>query len=600
MAIGNTLANLAVTNDTALKAMELCFKQMGETQKNLAEMYAKQQQAREEKVTADYQKALESLEIQETKEKEALIAATQKVEQKPQSADALTTGEKVKGFFSGIGKSIKGMFCDEKGFSLKRTLTTAAVGAAAAIACTNPIGLAIVAGTGIISGGIHLVKGISNANSAKTKEEAYAAYEDIGGATFEIAGSVAGAKTAAGLKITKGGFTGTYRAAKSSVAKAYEAVRHPQRTYNTYKGSISRLQDKYSVNTDIANTKANVKAQITEKYTTRIARIEAQKEANLAKIAELKQNSKNTAKIEKLEAENKAYDTQIAELNRQIKNLDTETAGATLQQDVKARSQRINELKKQIEENEAAIAEKKKVSSKTEEQKQEIKALEAENQAAATELQNQQKLYAVEIQNRKIQVRKERIEEYQAEIKEIQAKIDRDKKSIETMNENIKKMQNKNNSGKYTATIKTVKETIAKTEKQIASAEKSIADKESIIAKHNAAIKDAELTLKLQNTKATANQTLTNPETIQGIVTTAAVNGAAYGNEPGEAELIEVTTVDPERDEKLALLEEEQLKRRQELEQNYKSTMNQTMINPFLTNVFSTGIDNWAFYKPAF
>ncbi len=586
MAIGNTLANLAVTNDTALKAMELCFKQMGETQKNLAEMYAKQKEARETKVTTEYQKSLETLELQEAQEKEALIAAAQKVEKRTQPAEALTTSEKVEGFFSGIGKTIKGMFCDEKGFSVKRTLTTVAVGAAAALACTNPVGLAVVAGAGIISGSVHLTKGIVKANAAKTKEEAYAAYEDIGGATFEIAGSIAGAKTAAGLKITKGGLRGTYKAAKNSVVETYKTVRHPKTTYENYKNALSNLEENYTAKTDIANTKANVKAKITEKYTSKISELESAKEANTAKIAELKQNKKNTTEVNKLEAKNKEYDEQIAALNEQVKNLDTEVAGGTLKQNLEARSLRMDELKAQIKENEATIATKKQISKKTDAQKQEIEKLEQANKALSEELKNQEKLYATEIQNRKIEVREARIEK-------LQKQVENNEKAIETMNKQIEILTSKNTNNEYTNTIQTIKETIAKTEKAIKNAQEKIAN-------HETAIREAEQALKIQNTKAIVPQLIKNPETIQGIITTAAVNGAVYGNEPAEAELIEVTTVDPQIEEKLAQLEQEQLKRRQELEKNYKTTISQTTFNPFLMNMFSTGLDNWAFYRPAF
>ena len=103
----------------------------------------------------------------------------------------ISFSEKMKAFIKGgTYNMVKGMFCDENGFSLKRTFTTGA--AIAAIAATGPIGAAIAGGIGLIAAGVNFVKSVKNASGATTDKQARAAYEGIGETTTTAALSLFG------------------------------------------------------------------------------------------------------------------------------------------------------------------------------------------------------------------------------------------------------------------------------------------------------------------------------------------------------------------------------------------------------------------------
>ncbi|MEI8388580.1 MAG: hypothetical protein WCG23_01720 [bacterium] len=123
----------------------------------------------------------------------------------------ISFGEKAKAFVGGVGNFFKGMFCDEKGFSLGRTAATvgtvAAVtaaaagflGATAAAVVASPVVIVGAAVVGTAIGATQLVKGVMKANNAKTDNEAKNAYSEMGSGTTGIALSLLGAK--AGLKM---------------------------------------------------------------------------------------------------------------------------------------------------------------------------------------------------------------------------------------------------------------------------------------------------------------------------------------------------------------------------------------------------------------
>ncbi len=92
---------------------------------------------------------------------------------------------------------VKGMFFDENGFSLKRTLITA--GAAAAIALTGPAGLAIAGTLGLVSAANHFIHSADAAKNATSDQEARNAYEGIGESA-----TTAGLSVWAGWKGVKG------------------------------------------------------------------------------------------------------------------------------------------------------------------------------------------------------------------------------------------------------------------------------------------------------------------------------------------------------------------------------------------------------------
>ena len=108
----------------------------------------------------------------------------------------LTLGEKAKHFGKGMLRGITSLFTDENGdFSVKQTLKTVgtavvvsatATAAVAAGIVSAPVAATILVGTGVVMGGIKIYNGIKAANSAKTNDEAAAAYQQMGEGTTDV------------------------------------------------------------------------------------------------------------------------------------------------------------------------------------------------------------------------------------------------------------------------------------------------------------------------------------------------------------------------------------------------------------------------------
>ncbi len=108
----------------------------------------------------------------------------------------LTLGEKAEHFGKGMLRGITSLFTDENGdFSVKQTLKT--VGTAVVVSATAaavvaagivsaPVAATILVGTGVVMGGIKIYNGIKAANSAKTNDEAAAAYQQMGEGTTDV------------------------------------------------------------------------------------------------------------------------------------------------------------------------------------------------------------------------------------------------------------------------------------------------------------------------------------------------------------------------------------------------------------------------------
>ena len=108
----------------------------------------------------------------------------------------LTLGEKAKHFGKGMLRGITSLFTDENGdFSVKQTLKTVGTAvvvsatAAAAVAAgivSAPVAATILVGIGVVMGGIKIYNGIKAAISAKTNDEAAAAYQQMGEGTTDV------------------------------------------------------------------------------------------------------------------------------------------------------------------------------------------------------------------------------------------------------------------------------------------------------------------------------------------------------------------------------------------------------------------------------
>ena len=208
---------------------------------------------------------------------------------------------KIKNLGKGMVNMAKGLFCDEKGFSLKRTLTTVAVaGAAAALTvATGGAAAPFLVAAGVTMGAVQTGKGIKNAVKAKTDAEAEAAWQDIGAGTLSIGLSAAGAKGAlgaAGKAVPKGN---TITSSAKATVESFKAVKDGVKTLATSpKETLTPL------------TKA-------ETWSTAGGRLKtAWNETMPAKAA------KNSTK----EALGKAYDKDIAKLNKKADKLAKEIA----------------------------------------------------------------------------------------------------------------------------------------------------------------------------------------------------------------------------------------------------------------------------------
>ena len=108
----------------------------------------------------------------------------------------LTLGEKAKHFGKGMLRGITSLFTDENGdFSVKQTLKTVGTAvivtaAASAVVAAGIVSAPVMAiglvGTGVVMGGIKIYNGIKAANSAKTNDEATAAYQQMGEGTTDV------------------------------------------------------------------------------------------------------------------------------------------------------------------------------------------------------------------------------------------------------------------------------------------------------------------------------------------------------------------------------------------------------------------------------
>lgn len=113
-----------------------------------------------------------------------------------QNDGKISLGKKIGNFFKGIGNFFKGMVCDENGnFSLGQCLKTVAIGALIAGASVLVPGAGTAIALGFLAvGTVHVGKGIYDAATAKTDEEAEQAWQNIGSGTTEAALAFVGCK----------------------------------------------------------------------------------------------------------------------------------------------------------------------------------------------------------------------------------------------------------------------------------------------------------------------------------------------------------------------------------------------------------------------
>ena len=279
----------------------------------------------------------------------------------------ISAGQKAKNFFKGVGNFFKGMVCDDDGkFSIKRTLTTAAV-AAGAVALTVATGGAatpFLVAAGATIGAVQTGKGVYNAISAKTDAQAEAAWQQIGSGATAIAGSVAGAKGAlkssgaaipegnavtSSLKATRDCFKiageATLKGAKTlftqspiktaaSVRGYYQNTMKPNLEQafsykNGHKNYTDAMEQKFSKN--IKDIEAEIKSLNDELAVTTDTKRIAQIQEQLAKLSDEK--LLNRLRLDANNGKNKI----LSGIEEQISNVEAKLADPSLQAAEKAR-----------------------------------------------------------------------------------------------------------------------------------------------------------------------------------------------------------------------------------------------------------------------
>lgn len=123
----------------------------------------------------------------------------------------ISTFEKIKAFVKGgTYNMVKGMFCDKDGFSLSRTLLSAA--GITAVALSGPIGLALASGLGLVCAADNFANSVKLAKTATTDQQARQAFEGFGEST-----------TTAGLSLWGG-----FKSFKSIKSKFFSPKPAPQ------------------------------------------------------------------------------------------------------------------------------------------------------------------------------------------------------------------------------------------------------------------------------------------------------------------------------------------------------------------------------------
>ena len=272
----------------------------------------------------------------------------------------ISFGKKCKNFVKGVGNFFKGMVCDENGkFSIKRTLTTAAV-AAGAVALTVATGGAaapFLVGAGVVMGAVQTGKGIKKAMEAKTDAQAEAAWQEIGSGATAIVGSVAGAKgalktakvnvsTYKGIKAPLQATRKTFEYSGTKIKDGYNYVKDNGVT-NSATDAISTLNKNLKTNWEASFKSTNAKQNIKQYYETRFdkqIKTIADKEKSLHKeLIELrKRPDKNAQIIEQKENQLKALiDTR--------EQLQTQKAAMPEQAKVQDNNAKINQLTQEID-----------------------------------------------------------------------------------------------------------------------------------------------------------------------------------------------------------------------------------------------------------
>ena len=212
----------------------------------------------------------------------------------------------LKNIGKGAVKFFTNMFTDENGdFSLKQTAKTLGmiglITAATFIPVVGPLVLPALCAYGMVEGGLHVIKGVSNAMSATTDADAEQAWQDVGSGATEGVLSYVGYKQTGGFKAAfeKSGAQLDALMAEKPTVKTEQLAGESE----TVKSESSEVIEETNVKAE-AEAKAKAEAEANAKAEAE-AKAKAEAEAKAKAEAEAKAKAEAEAKA-KAEAEAKA------------------------------------------------------------------------------------------------------------------------------------------------------------------------------------------------------------------------------------------------------------------------------------------------------
>ena len=212
----------------------------------------------------------------------------------------------LKNIGKGAVKFFTNMFTDENGdFSLKQTAKTLGmiglITAATFIPVVGPLVLPALCAYGMVEGGLHVIKGVSNAMSATTDADAEQAWQDVGSGATEGVLSYVGYKQTGGFKAAfeKSGAQLDALMAEKPTVKTEQLAGESE----TVKSESSEVIEETNVKAE-AEAKAKAEAEAKAKAEAE-AKAKAEAEAKAKAEAEAKAKAEAEAKA-KAEAEAKA------------------------------------------------------------------------------------------------------------------------------------------------------------------------------------------------------------------------------------------------------------------------------------------------------
>lgn len=336
----------------------------------------------------------------------------------------LTLGEKAEHFGKGMLRGITSLFTDENGdFSVKQTLKTVGTAvivtaAASAVVAAGIVSAPVMAiglvGTGVVMGGIKIYNGIKAANSAKTNDEAAAAYQQMGEGTTDVGLSLLFKKgISKGMgkageigKITR--MTASH-AGKGNLRARADAVIAAEKAMFGIKSKNATTENKAPANQPatkepVANEQAAPKLKGYKNYKKAINEAKTleehqnlmdkvQQDGSLSKSKKMKLYKTRSSEVQKLRAKQyvEQQERQIPKLEEQIKatkQQKTDGYSEHASKDVNATKKELADLKETQRQAQRTMEAKVKAEAKARQEKAAIDKQLKEAQAKFNEAQN--------------------------------------------------------------------------------------------------------------------------------------------------------------------------------------------------------------------